>query len=81
MKRFLTVVAALTVFATLAFAQAFVPSAGNLSAFSQKLISRLNGDTALSAYSSILDFNSVANPNGLVSTGGVSFDYDEMSRN
>jgi hypothetical protein len=87
MKKFLTTLAVLAVFATPAFAHSFDPDngTGNVLAFSHTPTSPQNGKTALSAgalraYASVPRFSSAVDPNSPASTGGGSLGYNEMLR-
>ena len=88
MKKFLTTLAVLTVFATPAFAQSFDPDngTGNVLTFSYKSTAPQIGKTAvgrsgLHSFAMVPGSRSASNPDGPESTGGGSLGYNEMLRN
>ena len=88
MKKFLTTLAALTAFATPAFAQSFDPDVGtgNLLPFAYtpaarqdlKIAARQSG---LQSFAMVPGPSSAFNPNSPALTGGGSLGYNEMLRN
>jgi hypothetical protein len=81
MKKFLTTLAVLTVFATPALAQ----STGNVLAFSYKSTTPQNGKTAigqsgLHSFAMVPRPGSAFNPDSPAATGGGSLGYNELLR-
>jgi hypothetical protein len=85
MKKLLTTLAVLTVFATPAFAQSFNPDdgTGNVLAFSHKPTAPQNekiaiGRSGLHAFAMVPGPGSAFNSNSPAATGGGSLGYNEM---
>ena len=88
MKKFLTTLAVLTVFATPAFAQSFDPDngTGNVLAFSHKPTAPQNekiagGRSGLHSFAMVPGPGAAFNSNSPAATGGGSLGYNEMLRN
>ena len=88
MKKFLTTLAVLTVFATPAFAQSFCTcdGTGNVLTFTHNAITRPNqniavGQSGLNSFAMVPGPGSALNSNGPAAAGGGSSGYNEMLRN
>ena len=88
MKKFLTTLAALTAFATPAFAQSLDPDVGtgNILPFAYTPAARQDHkiaarQTGLHSFAMVPGPGAVFNPNSPANTGGGSLGYNEMLRN
>jgi hypothetical protein len=88
MKKFLTILAVLTVFTTPAFAQSFCAcdGTGNVLTFGNNPIARQNNkiavrQTGLDSFAMVSRPGSGFDSNGPAATGGGSRGYNEMLRN